>query len=83
MYIAIFSLTFFDTLAHIILCTRSRACLWWKAIAGNDKSSPVYDYSLSYDLLPPVTRWLVSKRLCRFYPRLHHANVEIRWVRFI
>jgi len=54
------------------------ACLWWKAIAGNEKSSPVHDYSLSYDLLPPVTRWIVSRRVCRFYPRLHHANVEIR-----
>mmetsp|Transcript_11045 Transcript_11045/g.16297 ORF Transcript_11045/g.16297 Transcript_11045/m.16297 type:complete len:447 (-) Transcript_11045:205-1545(-) len=54
------------------------ACLWWKAIAGNDNSSPVHDYSLSYDLLPPVTRWIVSRRVCRFYPRLHHANVEIR-----
>lgn len=28
------------------------ACLWWKAIAGNDRRSPVYDYRLSYDLLP-------------------------------
>mmetsp|Transcript_3330 Transcript_3330/g.5575 ORF Transcript_3330/g.5575 Transcript_3330/m.5575 type:complete len:474 (-) Transcript_3330:271-1692(-) len=54
------------------------ACLWWKALAGNDKSSPVHDYSLSYDLLPPITRWIVSSRVCRFYPRLHHANVEIR-----
>ena len=54
------------------------ACLWWKAIAGNDLSSPVYDYQLSYDLLPPVTRWVVHRRLCRFYTRLHHANVEIR-----
>ena len=28
------------------------ACLWWKAIAGNDRRSPVYDNRLSYDLLP-------------------------------
>ncbi|KAL3794329.1 hypothetical protein ACHAW5_009889 [Stephanodiscus triporus] len=56
----------------------SLACLWWKALAGNDISSPVYDYQLSYDLLPPVTRWIVSRRLCQWYPRLHHANVEIR-----
>jgi hypothetical protein len=56
----------------------SLACLWWKAISGNDVTSCVYDYSLSYDLLPPVTRTIVSGKLCRFYPRLHHANVEIR-----
>ena len=56
----------------------SLACLWWKAISGNDITSCVYDYSLSYDLLPPVTRTIVSGKLCRFFPRLHHANVEIR-----
>ena len=56
----------------------SLACLWWKAISGNDVTSCVYDYSLSYDLLPPITRSIVSGRLCRWYPRLHHANVEIR-----
>ncbi|KAL9186738.1 hypothetical protein ACHAXT_010458 [Thalassiosira profunda] len=54
------------------------ACLWWKAIAGNDVRSPVYDYQLSYDLLPPATRWFVGRRVRRWYPRLHHANVEIR-----
>eukprot|EP00578_Thalassiosira_sp_NH16_P016294 CAMPEP_0181127684 /NCGR_PEP_ID=MMETSP1071-20121207/28332_1 /TAXON_ID=35127 /ORGANISM="Thalassiosira sp., Strain NH16" /LENGTH=497 /DNA_ID=CAMNT_0023213445 /DNA_START=122 /DNA_END=1615 /DNA_ORIENTATION=- len=54
------------------------ACLWWKALAGNDPTSSVYDYELSYDLLPTITRWFVCRRLCRLYPRLHHANVEIR-----
>eukprot|EP00804_Cyclotella_cryptica_P014996 CCRYP_000607-RB/>CCRYP_000607-RB protein AED:0.05 eAED:0.05 QI:84/1/1/1/1/1/4/494/482 len=54
------------------------ACLWWKAISGNDASSPVYDHRLAYDLLPPVTRWIVHPTLCAWYPRLHHANVEIR-----
>ena len=54
------------------------ACLWWKAIAGNDPKSPAYDNGLSHDLLPRGTRFIVSKRLRRFYPRLHHANVEIR-----
>lgn len=38
----------------------------------------MYDYSLSYDLLPPVTRTIVSGKLVGCYPRLHHANVEIR-----
>ena len=56
----------------------SLAVLWWKALSGNDESSPAYDDGLSYDLLPRGTRAIVSKRLRRFYPRLHHANVEIR-----
>ncbi len=54
------------------------ACLWWKAIAGNDPKSPAYDNGLSHDLLPRGTRFIVSKPLRRFYPRLHHANVEMR-----
>lgn len=53
-------------------------CLWWKALAGNDRHSPVYDDGLAYDLLPPFTRRLVGRSLIRFYPRLHHANVELR-----
>ncbi|KAL3787558.1 hypothetical protein ACHAWO_006415 [Cyclotella atomus] len=54
------------------------AVLWWKALAGNDASSPVYDHGLSYDLLPSITRTIVHPAFCRLYPRLHHANVEIR-----
>jgi O-methyltransferase involved in polyketide biosynthesis len=53
-------------------------CLWWKAIAANDPCSPVYDDSLAYDLLPRGFRIVVGQKLRRFYPRLHHANVEIR-----
>ncbi|VEU45135.1 unnamed protein product [Pseudo-nitzschia multistriata] len=52
------------------------ACMWWKALSGNDRSSPVYDKELSYDLLP--SGWRKILRLRRFYPRLHHANVELR-----
>jgi len=55
-------------------------CLWWKALSANDCNSPAFDNSLVYDLLPSGTRLLVGKRLQRFYPRLHHANVEIRTV---
>jgi Leucine carboxyl methyltransferase len=51
-------------------------CIWWKALSGNDKESPVYDHSLSFDLLPWGTRSIVRRP--RFFPRLHHANVEIR-----
>ena len=54
------------------------ACLWWKALAGNDVSSPVFDDGLSYDLLPRGFRFLVRRRFVGFYPRLHHANVEYR-----
>eukprot|EP00587_Corethron_hystrix_P000599 CAMPEP_0113300352 /NCGR_PEP_ID=MMETSP0010_2-20120614/2018_1 /TAXON_ID=216773 ORGANISM="Corethron hystrix, Strain 308" /NCGR_SAMPLE_ID=MMETSP0010_2 /ASSEMBLY_ACC=CAM_ASM_000155 /LENGTH=375 /DNA_ID=CAMNT_0000153763 /DNA_START=494 /DNA_END=1618 /DNA_ORIENTATION=+ /assembly_acc=CAM_ASM_000155 len=52
------------------------ACMWWKSLSGNDKSSPVYDNGLAYDLLPSGWRKIV--RLRRLYPRLHHANVEMR-----
>jgi O-methyltransferase involved in polyketide biosynthesis len=56
----------------------SLSCLWWKALSANDRKSPVYDDSLAYDLLPRGSRVLVGKQLRKFYPRLHHANVEIR-----
>ena len=52
-------------------------CMWWKALSGNDKSSPVYDNELSYDLLPRVSRRII-KWFAKLFPRLHHANVEIR-----
>lgn len=59
------------------------ACLWWKAISGNDKNSPAYDEGLAYDLLPKLSRYVVhpfiiNNRILNRYPRLHHANVEIR-----
>jgi hypothetical protein len=54
-------------------------CLWWKALSGNDVSSPIlYDGGLAASLLPVTSRWLVKDPLCRLYPRLHHANVELR-----
>jgi len=53
------------------------ACIWWKAMSGNDRSSPVYDEGLSYAMLPSVSR-VAYLSFRRFYPRLHHANVEIR-----
>lgn len=56
----------------------SLSCLWWKALSANDANSPCYDDSLAYDLLPRGFRVLVGRKLRRFYPRLHHANVEIR-----
>ena len=56
----------------------SLSCLWWKALSANDENSPCFDDSLAYDLLPRGFRVLVGRKLRRFYPRLHHANVEIR-----
>ena len=53
-------------------------CLWWKALSANDQKSPVFDNSLVYDLLPRGTRIIVGNKMRRFYPRLHHANVELR-----
>lgn len=52
-------------------------CLWWKALSGNDPQSPVFDHYLAFDLLPRGTRYPI-KYFRRFFPRLHHANVEIR-----
>lgn len=56
----------------------SLMCLWWKALAANDPHSPAYDSYLTYDMLPYLTRWLVGPTFCKWFPRLHHANVEIR-----
>ena len=53
-------------------------CMWWKAISGNDKRSSLCDYGLAYDLLPPISRWIVAPPLVPLYPRFHHANVELR-----
>lgn len=54
--------------------------LWWKAIAANDASSPVYEKedSLTYDMLPSGFRMLVSKPTIPFYPRWIHVIIEIR-----
>lgn len=52
------------------------ACMWWKGLSGNDRSSPVYDNGLAYDFLPSGWRSII--RPSRLYPRLHHGNVELR-----
>lgn len=38
----------------------------------------MYDGGLAYDLLPRGARWIVAGRVRGRYPRLHHANVEMR-----
>jgi O-methyltransferase involved in polyketide biosynthesis len=58
--------------------------LWCKAIASMDRTSKVFDDGWTYDSLPESSffffgRWLLLKIIPnRFYPRLHHANIEAR-----
>jgi Leucine carboxyl methyltransferase len=53
--------------------------LWCKAIASMDRSSKVFDHGWTYDTLPSYSRWLLLKVIPnRFFPRLHHANIEAR-----
>ena len=63
--------------------------LWWKAFVGNDHHSPAYDGGWAGDLLPPATGWIAGRptsskllvpSLRRFFPRLNHANIELRTV---
>jgi hypothetical protein len=69
--------------------------LWWKALVGNDRKSPAYDDGWAGDLLPPATGWIAGGgdrgrqqrgrgvsilSLRRFFPRLNHANIELRTV---
>lgn len=54
------------------------AVLWWKSISGNKWGSRTYDGGVAYDLLPSITRWMVTFPLCYLYPPLHHQNVAIR-----
>jgi O-methyltransferase involved in polyketide biosynthesis len=52
--------------------------LWCKAIASMDSRSLVYDDRWTYDTLPSSSRWLLRVLPKRLFPRLHHANIEIR-----
>jgi hypothetical protein len=69
---------------------KSLLCLWWKALIALDlsstttswRSSPIPNdnqHQLAYQLLPRSSRWIL-KVAHRLFPRLHHANVEIRTV---
>lgn len=67
---------------------KSLMCLWWKALIAFDlstaswQSSPIPNdnqHQLAYQLLPRSSRWIL-KIAHRVFPRLHHANVEIRTV---
>ena len=52
--------------------------LWWKAIASNNIFSRLYDQKVTYDLLPSITRLIVSFPFCLLYPKLHHQNIAMR-----
>ena len=58
--------------------SKSLKVIWNKALASLDTDSPVFDNRWTYDLLP-WSRWLLRIAPQRF-PRLHHANIEIRTV---
>ena len=55
----------------------SLKCLWCKALIGVDRTSPVYDSGITYDMLPSGSRWFV-KLPNRIFPRLIHYNLELR-----
>ena len=54
--------------------------LWWKAIAGCRLFSKLNDGGVAFDLLPPISRYVVAFPLCYLYPKLHHQNVALRTV---
>ncbi|CAB9529369.1 expressed unknown protein [Seminavis robusta] len=43
-----------------------------------DKTSKVFDDKWTYDTLPRGSRWLLRILPTRWFPRLHHANIEAR-----
>ena len=50
--------------------------LWWKALSAADPKSPVFDDSLTYDMLPTGLRFLTL--FWRLYPRWIQATIEVR-----
>ena len=61
-------------------CDQSLKVVWLKALAAFNPKSPVHDpHRWTYDMLPSVARWLILRLIPpRMYPRLHHANIELR-----
>ena len=58
---------------------QSLKVVWNKALVSIDRKSPGYDSGWVYDSLPRRSRW-VLKVFRPLFPRLHHANIEIRTV---
>lgn len=80
---------FWIPLLHHRLIDSSRAqdsaqaltILWCKAMATLDPQSPthVIDNFWTYDMLPPGSRRLLKRIMpWNLFPRLHHANIELR-----
>lgn len=59
---------------------QSLKVVWLKALAAFNRKSPIYDPEhWTYDLLPTLSRWILLRFVPTFlYPRLHHANIELR-----
>ena len=59
---------------------QSLKVVWLKALAAFNPKSPVYDPERwTYDTLPRISAWLIFRLIpARFFPRLHHANIELR-----
>lgn len=55
--------------------------LWCKAMASLDPQSPTHamDNFWTYDMLPPGSRRILKRIMpWKLFPRLHHANIELR-----
>jgi hypothetical protein len=59
---------------------QSLKVVWLKALAAFNPKSPVYDPERwTYSTLPKISAWLIFRLIpARFFPRLHHANIELR-----
>jgi hypothetical protein len=65
----------FDDSAHQIPnSSLALPILWWKALMRSTNPSAA---AWAYDLLPGSTRWIV-KVFRRFFPPLHHINMQLR-----
>jgi Leucine carboxyl methyltransferase len=72
---------------------QSLKVLWLKAITSFDRRSPACEYNgnllgppslgcefWAFNMLPPVSRWIIRIVPTWLFPRLHHANIELRTV---
>jgi O-methyltransferase involved in polyketide biosynthesis len=65
---------FDDTSQKIPNSSLALPILWWKALMRNTNPTAA---AWAYDLLPKSTRWIV-KVFSRFFPPLHHVNIQLR-----
>jgi hypothetical protein len=59
---------------------QSLKVVWLKALAAFNPKSPTHDPERwTYNTLPKISAWLIFRLIpARFFPRLHHANIELR-----